>query len=65
MAKSPKEKPAQVFVVRTIDDFDRLVPPTPESEPEPLKTEDPEAFGRRLARQILRDVSAQIRHSER
>ena len=58
MAKAKQKKAAQVFVVRTIDDFDRLVPPTPENEPEPEKTEDPEAFGRRLAQEILRVQTA-------
>ncbi len=52
-------------IVRSIEDFDRLAPPTPPAEDAVEQAEDPEALGRRLGLEILREAFAPLREEKR
>jgi hypothetical protein len=55
------------FLIRTIEDFDRISPPSPgpQDEAPDEVDEDPEAFGRRLGEKILRDAFEPLREELR
>ncbi len=61
MASNKKDQ----VIVRTIEDFDRLAPPTPPVDEGPDQIEDPEALGRRLGLEILRQAFAPLREDKR
>ncbi|HEY4266856.1 MAG TPA: hypothetical protein VGM94_01570 [Galbitalea sp.] len=61
MANKKKDQ----VIVRSIEDFDRLAPPTPPVDDAPYQVEDPEALGRRLGLEILRQAFAPLREEKR
>lgn len=61
MASKKREK----VIVHSLEDFDRLAPPTPPVEEGAEQAEDPEALGRRLGLEILREAFAPLREEKR
>lgn len=57
-----RNRPAETpVVIRSVEDFDRLVPPTPPADAPSVPAEDPEEVGRRVGLEILRQIFGQTR----